>query len=134
MAARSSIASRRLAIRTATLASLAVACAAQGGGTVREPILAGSWYPGKAAELRTTVEEFLADGGAPDERTIALIAPHAGYVYSGATAGKAFAAVRGRTAERVILLGPSHRAAFNGGALSSQDAWRTPAGRGSAGP
>jgi AmmeMemoRadiSam system protein B/AmmeMemoRadiSam system protein A len=128
MAALSSIASRRLAIRTATLASLAVACAAQGGETVREPILAGSWYPGEAGELRTTVEEFLADGGAPDERTIALIAPHAGYVYSGATAGKAFAAVRGRAAERVILLGPSHRAAFNGGALSSQDAWRTPLG------
>lgn len=123
-----SIPVRRLAIMFAALGALVTPGAARGESTMREPILAGSWYPGDPAELKSTVEEFLAGGGAPDDRTIAVIAPHAGYVYSGATAGKAFAAVRGRKVDRVILMGPSHRAAFNGGALSSVDAWKTPLG------
>jgi hypothetical protein len=119
---------RRFAIRIATLAALLAAGVAEGGGTVREPILAGTWYPGDAGRLRAAVEGYLDDGGPPDDRTMALIAPHAGYTYSGATAGKAFAAIRGRTCDRVILLGPSHRAAFRGGALPGEDAWRTPLG------
>jgi MEMO1 family protein len=128
MPASASFSARRFAVLFAALAALLAPCAARGEPIMREPILAGSWYPGDPTELKSTVEEFLANGGAPDDRTMAVVAPHAGYVYSGATAGKAFAAVRGRKVDRVILLGPSHRAAFNGGALTGVDAWKTPLG------
>ena len=60
----------------------------------------------------------------------ALVVPHAGYVYSGAIAGKAFAGIDGKSTRRVILLGPSHHMAFDGGALPARDitAFRTPLG------
>ncbi len=101
--------------------------------SVREPILAGTWYPKESGELRRDINGFLGGESAPRPSgppPIAIIVPHAGYVYSGATAGKAFAAVRGRAYDRVILIGPSHHVPFQGAALPAdgEEAWRTPLG------
>ena len=65
------------------------------------------------------------------ERTdlpLALLAPHAGYVYSGATAARAYAGVCGMAVDRVLLMGPSHYDAFTGGALPAEGYFRTPLG------
>lgn len=97
---------------------------------VRESALAGTWYPGDAATLQKTVDGLL-DGAHPHpmEGTVrALIVPHAGYVYSGETAAAAFAQVRGGKYRRVIVLAPSHHAAFNGLAVADVDAFQTPLG------
>jgi AmmeMemoRadiSam system protein B len=58
----------------------------------RRPRFAGSWYPGEPGELRKTVEGYVSAGG-PASPAVGLISPHAGYLYSGAVAGKGFAAV-----------------------------------------
>ena len=97
--------------------------------TVRRPAVAGMFYPGSPSELRSTVEDLLRDvppdrGPAPK----AVIAPHAGYVYSGPIAAVAFQALAGRRLERVILLGPAHRVPVHGLALPGADAFATPLG------
>ncbi len=63
-----------------------------------------------------------------DPSPLALIVPHAGYRFSGPTAGRGYAAVRGRTYGRVIVLGPTHHVGFDGAALPDDDSWRTPLG------
>ena len=102
---------------------------------VRPAAVAGFFYPADPQELRRVVQGCLAEGrgrladlrlGRPK----ALVAPHAGYVYSGPIAGTAFAAIE-RYADairRVVLLGPSHRVAFRGLALSSAQSFSTPIG------
>ena len=97
---------------------------------VRRPAVAGAFYPADVAELRADLEGFLHPAAPGAAAPVALIAPHAGYVFSGATAGKAFAALAGRHPSRVILLGPSHHLGFDGGALpaSRVTAFATPLG------
>lgn len=99
--------------------------------TVRRPAVAGLFYPGSPAELRSTVEDLLrrtppAAGPVPK----AVIAPHAGYVYSGPTAAVAFQALAaaGEALRRVVVLGPAHRVPVRGLALPGADAFRTPLG------
>ncbi len=78
---------------------------------VRASAVAGSWYPGSAEALRQTVTGYLEEAQ-PVElpgRPLALIAPHAGYHYSGPTAAQAYAMVRGAHYSRVVLMGPLHR-------------------------
>jgi hypothetical protein len=96
---------------------------------VRQPAVAGSFYPGNRQELEREVAALLPAAPA-SVAPVAVIVPHAGYVYSGATAGKVFAAFRGATASRVIVIGPSHHAGFRGGALPSArtKAFLTPLG------
>lgn len=98
---------------------------------VREAAVAGTFYPGQAGELSTVVralldEAYVEDSPAPK----ALIVPHAGYVYSGPVAAAAYARLRPRRQlySRVILLGPCHRVAVRGMALSGADVFRTPLG------
>ncbi|HLE60618.1 MAG TPA: AmmeMemoRadiSam system protein B, partial [Thermoanaerobaculaceae bacterium] len=96
---------------------------------VRQPAVAGAFYPGSVKELQKDVQEYLR--GAPaGQAPVALIAPHAGYLFSGATAGKAFAPLAGAKFARVILLGPSHYESFRGGALPAPEitAFATPLG------
>lgn len=73
----------------------------------RPPAVAGRFYPGDAAELEREVEGHLAagGGGAP-ARALALVAPHAGYMYSGGVAGQIFARVV--VPARVVVMGPNH--------------------------
>ena len=98
---------------------------------VRPAAVAGSFYPADARELRSEVDAFLDVFVPSDEpRPKALIVPHAGYVYSGPTAGAAYARLkplRG-TIERVVLLGPAHRVWVDGIAVSSADGFVTPLG------
>jgi AmmeMemoRadiSam system protein B len=97
--------------------------------TVRRPAVAGLFYPAVPATLRITVEELLrqaphADAPAPK----AVIAPHAGYVYSGPIAATAFQALSSSPLRRVIVLGPAHRVPVRGVALPGADAFATPLG------
>jgi AmmeMemoRadiSam system protein B len=98
---------------------------------IREPAVAGRFYPGNAEELGRTVE-FLLDavkGGAGDAPK-ALIVPHAGYEYSGSVAAAAYARLRPHRSQyqHVILLGPCHRVPVLGLAFSGADLFRTPLG------
>ncbi|HEY6995559.1 MAG TPA: AmmeMemoRadiSam system protein B [Xanthobacteraceae bacterium] len=99
---------------------------------IRPPAVAGLFYEAHPHRLRTTVSELLA--GAPSSAKAspkALIAPHAGYVYSGRVAAAAFATLRGRAqaVERVVLIGPAHYIPVHGIAVPAVDAFETPLGR-----
>ena len=78
------------------------------GSDVRQPAVAGAFYPGEAEELRDQVQSLLATS--PSENAprahVGIVAPHAGYVYSGAIAGKLFAATA--IPRRVVVLAPNH--------------------------
>jgi MEMO1 family protein len=101
------------------------------GSAVRPPAVAGQFYPADPDELRAEAESFLAAAGPGADRVPkAIIAPHAGYRYSGPIAGSAYARLargRGRL-RRVVLLGPSHCVAFHGLAASSATAFQSPLG------
>jgi MEMO1 family protein len=98
---------------------------------VRPPAVAGTFYPGSSATLRSTVEGLLREAprheGPPAK---AVIAPHAGYVYSGPVAASAFQAVAAAagTVERVVLLGPSHFVPIRGLGLPDANRFATPLG------
>jgi AmmeMemoRadiSam system protein B len=110
---------------------------------VRPPAAAGRFYPGNPAELRAMIENFLREAkpvAGPTPK--AIIAPHAGYIYSGPIAASAYAQLAppvlrsSATAEggardtikRVVLLGPSHFVAFDGLAATGAEAFATPLG------
>jgi len=98
--------------------------------SVRKAAVAGQFYPGRPAELRSTVEQYLNQtrvDPAP-EKTVAVVAPHAGYVFSGPTAGFAYARVRGKKPKRVILLGCSHYYGVTGASVSDAGSFETPLG------
>lgn len=99
--------------------------------TVREPAVAGMFYPDNPSALRQMVDDFLQQLPTSSEPAPkAIIAPHAGYTYSGPVAASAYARLRSvrNTVTRVVLLGPSHRVGFSGLATSSADTFRTPLG------
>jgi len=106
-----------------TLASIAAAA-------TRPPAVAGAFYTDDPDELRRQVTLMLGD--APDRPpSRALVAPHAGFAFSGKIAGEAFSTLDGRAVRRVILLGPSHHEGFTGGALPARsiDSFSTPLGK-----
>lgn len=100
---------------------------------IRPTAVAGQFYPADFAEANRQLSAFLAGAVHPPchgRRPKALIAPHAGWVYSGPVAAGAYgllAPFRGGYS-RVVLLGPSHRLAFRGMALSSAERWASPLG------
>lgn len=97
----------------------------------RKPAVAGRFYPEDAEALEAVVRGFLDDAPAPGgPAPRALVAPHAGYPYSGPVAGSAWALARGSGDPwtRVVLLGPSHFHAFPGLALPEARAFATPLG------
>ncbi len=101
--------------------------------SIRPPAVAGMFYPGDAAELHNAVNGYLAGVALGDGTAVpkAVIAPHAGYVYSGALAAEAFArlAPARDVIKRVVVIGPAHRMPFRGIAASGADAFATPAGQ-----
>ncbi len=98
--------------------------------SVREPAVAGAFYPADPDELRTTVEGLLdeAERAELPGQVVALMAPHAGYIFSGHTAAAAYAQVQDAEIEAVIIVGPSHRFPVDGIALPDSTTWRTPLG------
>jgi len=97
---------------------------------VRQPAVAGMFYPEKPEALRKMVEKYLADANPSGPVPRAFIAPHAGYPYSGPVAASAYARLKPAAGDiqEVVLFGPSHRVLFNGVALSSSEAYATPLG------
>jgi AmmeMemoRadiSam system protein B len=98
---------------------------------VRESAVAGQFYPADPAVLRTTVASLLEDVGAPEgPPPKAIIAPHAGYIYSGPVAASAYALLRPHRDlyRRVVLLGPCHYVGVRGLAMSAAKFFRTPLG------
>ncbi len=103
--------------------------AAEARGSVRPAAMAGSWYPREPDRLAAEVDRYLQEAGqAPRPGVRALIAPHAGLVYSGPVAAHAYAAVRGGAYDSAVLVGPSHRVGFDGVSLAEHDAFETPLG------
>ncbi|MGH8283003.1 MAG: AmmeMemoRadiSam system protein B [Gammaproteobacteria bacterium] len=100
------------------------------GDAIRPPAVAGLFYPDDADELHTLLQNLLAGNPATGPAPKALIAPHAGYVYSGPIAARAYncLAPGANTVRRVVLMGPAHRVAVRGLALPDVDAFRTPLG------
>jgi AmmeMemoRadiSam system protein B len=100
--------------------------------SIRQPAVAGFFYPDDPRTLREAVRAYLADAPhAAASAPKALVAPHAGYAYSGAVAASAYATLaqaRGRIT-RVVLLGPAHRRAFHGLAAPTVDIFATPLGQ-----
>ena len=99
--------------------------------TVRPAAVAGAFYPGEPHALAAQLGELLAPTpGAPAGVPKAVIVPHAGYVYSGAVAARAYEALAAArdSVTRVVLLGPVHRVPVRGLALPGADAFATPLG------
>jgi AmmeMemoRadiSam system protein B len=96
---------------------------------VRKAAVAGRWYPGDRPGLAAEVDGYLA-AVAPRAlgQVVALVSPHAGLRYSGAVAAEAYALLRGRRAPTVVLVGPSHRVAFEGISVYAEGAFETPLG------
>ena len=98
--------------------------------TVRSPAVAGSFYPDSPKILSAQVGKFIDDAALKetDDELIGLIAPHAGYVYSGHVAGYAYKQLIGHSFDTVVLLGLSHRHPIGGAAIYARGAFRTPLG------
>jgi AmmeMemoRadiSam system protein B len=97
---------------------------------VRPSPIAGQWYPGSPDRLAGAVDRMLADAPAVDVpgQIVALVAPHAGYVYSGAVAARAFKLVAGLAVERVVVISPMHHPMPGAALTTGHDAYRTPLG------
>lgn len=99
---------------------------------VRPAAVAGMFYPADARQLRADVERMLGNAAdqAREPAPKAIIAPHAGYIYSGETAARAYARLASRRGviHRVVLLGPAHRVHVRGIALPEAEAFATPLG------
>jgi len=100
--------------------------------TVRPAAIAGTFYPGQPEVLASSVETMLASAKPAAQVAVpkAIIAPHAGHIYSGPIAASIYALIELARAriKRVVLLGPTHRVAVHGIALPSVDAFATPLG------
>jgi AmmeMemoRadiSam system protein B/AmmeMemoRadiSam system protein A len=88
-------------------------------------------FKGDAAEFARRVDAMIAAAPAPprDEAPLALVSPHAGYVYSGPVAAHAYRAVQGRAYDTVVVIGPSHRDAFSGLSVYDTTRFDTPLGQ-----
>jgi AmmeMemoRadiSam system protein B/AmmeMemoRadiSam system protein A len=118
--------------------SLVVFCSnkAEEGGEMhaetyaREPAVAGAFYPADKDELAGEVDSFLEQVPKQqiDGRLVAIIVPHAGYPYSGLVAAHSFKQMENAGYRTVVLVGPSHRAYFDGVAVYPKGKWQTPLG------
>ncbi len=97
---------------------------------VRRPAVAGTFYPSFGPALRAAINGYLDASLAATAVPKAIIAPHAGYVYSGPVAGAVYAALipARSTVRRVVIIGPAHRVHVTGLAVSRASAFRTPLG------
>ena len=104
-----------------------------GNPDVRRSPFAGTWYPGDPSELDATVSRLLASAAGsespkPLEKLVALVSPHAGLKYSGPIAAAGYRLLERQSFGSVVLLGPSHRVAFDGLATYPEGAFATPLG------
>ena len=99
-------------------------------GIIREAVVSGMFYPGDPKALTKEIEGYLTNAVfSPIEgRITGLVSPHAGYVYSGQVAAYGMKALIGAAYDTVIVIGPSHRAYFQGAAIMKSGKYRTPLG------
>ncbi len=97
---------------------------------IREPAVAGTFYPARAQDLKKMVNGFLEQVN-PMElngELIALVVPHAGFVFSGYVAAHSYRQLEGKEFDTIILIGDSHRVRFPGVSIGNYSAYRTPLG------
>lgn len=101
--------------------------AAQG---VREPVWSGQFYPASAEQLSSMLEEWLNRNSQqlPGGKPSVLIAPHAGYIYSGRIAAASYRQVKDKDYQTVVVIAPSHHYGFKGGSIYMQGGYRSPLG------
>ncbi len=123
----------RLSVALAVIGVFLLACGEQAlseGQKVRPPAVAGQFYPADPKVLARTVDEFLARAAV--EQTggplLALIAPHAGYEFSGQVAAYSYSLLKGRKIARVVVIAPCHVDAFPYSSVYAGDAYATPLG------
>lgn len=92
---------------------------------VRQAAVAGKFYPGTEKQLRSELAQLIPKGF-DSKKVVGVISPHAGYIYSGSTAGQLFAGVQ--IPRTVIILGPNHQGVGAAAALAPEDGWQTPLG------
>ena len=99
--------------------------------SIRAPAVSGTFYPADAMKLQEMVDGFIQQAHHEGEMPKAIIAPHAGFIYSGPVAASAYARLEAHADQiaRVILVGPSHRVGFTGLAAPDVDYFETPLGR-----
>ena len=100
--------------------------------SVRQPAVAGMFYPGEKGVLEEKIKSFLDKVRPPSQKEgllQVLIVPHAGYDYSGQVAGWGFKQLEGQDYPTVVLLGSSHGAYFQGAVIDENDAWETSLGQ-----
>ncbi|HKJ43596.1 MAG TPA: AmmeMemoRadiSam system protein B, partial [Sunxiuqinia sp.] len=118
----------------AYLLIISLACLAQNENeqpSIRQPAVAGSFYPADPVQLKNQLADFFQDNESVqhDENIIALIAPHAGYVFSGEVAASAYAQLnRDKSYEHIFVLGPSHHVRMDGASIYNQGNYLTPLG------
>jgi len=97
---------------------------------IRRTAVAGQFYPSSNKELSKDIDVYLSEAeiNMISGKLIALICPHAGYVFSAPVAAYAYKQIQGMSFDTVILIGPSHRYSFKGAAIYSGDAFSTPLG------
>jgi AmmeMemoRadiSam system protein B len=98
---------------------------------VRPSALAGTWYEGNPGALARAVDQYLDQAELPElpGEVVAVIAPHAGHIYSGPVAGYAFATVRGKTPDIVAVLSPMHQTYYEPLLTTAHAAYSTPLGQ-----
>jgi AmmeMemoRadiSam system protein B len=96
----------------------------------RLPAVAGTFYPANPQQLHQMLDQYLNDAETGGKVPKAIIAPHAGYIYSGPVAASAYARLKKAhdRITRVVIIGPSHRVAFSGLAVSQAQSFITPLG------
>lgn len=97
---------------------------------MRPAAVAGTWYPGTAGALAREIDGYVADADveAPASSVRALVAPHAGLMYSGPVAAFAYKTARDTRYDAVVLVGPSHFVGFEGVSIWPSGSWETPFG------
>lgn len=99
--------------------------------SIRPAAVAGQFYPADPVQLKTVVESKLSAASkiAVPGKIVGIVAPHAGYEYSAATAAAAYKQVADNNYDLVVVIAPSHRDPFRGATIFPGDAYKTPLGR-----
>jgi len=102
---------------------------------IREPVVAGQFYPGTSTELRNMIKQCIeheyGPGSKPstsNEKIFGIVCPHAGYVYSGPTACHSYKSIASQNPELVIIIGPNHFGVGKDVATMTDAQWKTPLG------
>lgn len=93
---------------------------------IRNPAVAGAFYPFDSSELKSTIENFLNQANISEKNVVGIVVPHAGYVYCGRTAAFAYKSIK-KNFDTVIVLGPNHFG-LGLGISTYSGMWKTPLG------